>query len=58
MRRKINQQPQNEFPDLHIDTTVVRKILVDFIHNEITRAGFAKAVIGLSGGIDSALSSK
>ena len=56
MRRKNSQQPQAEFPDLHIDTAVVREILVGFIHSEITCAGFTKAVIGLSGGIDSALS--
>lgn len=41
---------------LHIDTTLTRRILTDFIRTEITRAGFSRAVIGLSGGIDSALS--
>lgn len=45
--RKIN---------LIINTQLVKKILTGFIHSEITRVGFGKAVIGLSGGIDSALS--
>ncbi|HLE13782.1 MAG TPA: NAD+ synthase [Anaerolineales bacterium] len=41
--------------DLSIDTDLARKILAGFLHTEITRAGFSRAVIGLSGGIDSAL---
>jgi NAD+ synthase len=42
--------------DLQIDTNLARTILTGFIHSEITRAGFEHAVIGLSGGVDSALS--
>jgi NAD+ synthase len=42
--------------DLKINPQLAKKILTGFIHSEITRAGFGKAVIGLSGGIDSALS--
>ncbi len=42
--------------DLGIHTDLARKILVGFIKSEITRVGFTRAVIGLSGGIDSALS--
>jgi NAD+ synthase len=42
--------------DLTINTNLARKILTGFIHTEITRMGFSHAVIGLSGGIDSALS--
>jgi NAD+ synthase len=42
--------------DLEINTDLARKILTGFIHSEITRMGFSRAVIGLSGGIDSALS--
>ena len=42
--------------DLSINTDVARQILTGFIKSEVTRAGFARAVIGLSGGIDSALS--
>jgi len=42
--------------DLTINTSVARTILKGFIESEVTRAGFSRAVIGLSGGIDSALS--
>ena len=42
--------------DLTINSDLARTILTGFIHTEITRAGFAKAVVGLSGGVDSALS--
>jgi len=42
--------------DLTINTPVARDILTRFIYSEITRTGFTRAVIGLSGGIDSALS--
>ncbi|MFZ5822203.1 MAG: NAD+ synthase [Chloroflexota bacterium] len=42
--------------DLSINTSLARQILTGFIKSEITRAGFTRAVIGLSGGIDSALS--
>ncbi len=42
--------------DMSINTDLARKILTGFIQSEITRAGFTKAVLGLSGGIDSALS--
>lgn len=41
--------------DLTIHTDLVRKILTGFIRSEITRMGFERAVVGLSGGIDSAL---
>ena len=41
--------------NLDINTHLARKILTDFIHSEITRAGFSRAVIGVSGGVDSAL---
>jgi NAD+ synthase len=41
--------------DLGIHTGLARKILTGFIRSEITRAGFLHAVVGLSGGIDSAL---
>ncbi len=41
--------------DLSINTDLARKILTGFIKTEIHRAGFSKAVINLSGGLDSAL---
>jgi NAD+ synthase len=43
-------------PDLHINTALTRRILVGFLKSEITRTGLSRAVINLSGGIDSALS--
>jgi NAD+ synthase len=46
----------NKLPDLEINTPLARQILTGFIHSEVARTGFSKAVIGLSGGIDSALS--
>jgi NAD+ synthase len=42
--------------DLTINSGLARKILTGFIWSEITRAGFARAVVNLSGGLDSALS--
>lgn len=42
--------------DLTINTDLARKILAGFLHTEITRTGYQRAVINLSGGLDSALS--
>lgn len=42
--------------DLTINTELARSILTGFIRSELNRMGFTKAVINLSGGIDSALS--
>ncbi len=43
-------------PDLTINTELARQILTGFLRSELARMGFHRAVIGLSGGIDSALS--
>ena len=40
---------------LKIDTELVTKILHEFLFSEATKAGFNKVVLGLSGGIDSAV---
>ncbi len=40
---------------LHMECETVRKILAGFIDNEVRRAGFERVVVGLSGGVDSAL---
>lgn len=40
---------------LEIHTGLARRILVEFLRSEIQRAGFTRAVLGLSGGVDSAL---
>ncbi len=42
--------------DLVINTDVARMILTGFIKSEVTRVGYSRAVINLSGGLDSALS--
>jgi NAD+ synthase len=40
---------------LTVNTALLRKILVGFVHDEVTKVGVRKGVLGLSGGIDSAL---
>ncbi len=48
--------PAFELPtELAIDTDVARRIIGEFIRGQLRQAGFDKAVLGLSGGIDSAL---
>lgn len=42
--------------ELLLNPAFVRKMLVDFLRDQIHNAGFTKAVIGLSGGVDSAVS--
>jgi NAD+ synthase len=42
--------------DLTINTELARQILVGFLRSEITRSGYSRAVINLSGGLDSSLS--
>ena len=44
------------YTDLSINTDLARQILTGFIYSEITRVGFSRAVLGLSGGLDSTLS--
>lgn len=41
--------------NLEINTGLARLLLTRFIHDEVTRTGLERAVIALSGGIDSAL---
>ena len=38
-----------------LNLPLVRSLVTDFIYRQITRAGFQRAVIGLSGGLDSGL---
>jgi NAD+ synthase len=40
---------------LRLNLQVVRKMLVQFIRDQVSNAGFAKGVVGVSGGVDSAL---
>jgi len=42
-------------PELAIDTGVARQVIGQFIRGQLRQAGFERAVVGLSGGIDSAL---
>jgi NAD+ synthase len=41
--------------ELAIDTRVAQRLIADFIRGQLRQAGFERAVLGLSGGIDSAL---
>ena len=41
--------------ELAIDTRVAQRLIVEFIRGQLRQAGFDRAVLGLSGGIDSAL---
>jgi NAD+ synthase len=43
-------------PPASPDYSAVRRTLVDFIRNEARAAGFERAVVGVSGGVDSAVS--
>ena len=52
-----NGRSQSEVAvDLAINTDLATQILTGFIQSEVSRAGFSHAVVGVSGGIDSALS--
>ncbi len=42
-------------PSLRIDATMTEEWLVGFLREEMTRRGFGRAVVGLSGGVDSAV---
>lgn len=50
----IRPDPKDSSP-LRIDEVLVRKMLVLFIRDEIAKAGLKRAVVGVSGGVDSAL---
>ncbi len=41
--------------DLAVNARLLRQILVGFVREEVTKVGLSRAVLGLSGGIDSAL---
>ncbi len=41
--------------ELRIDGAVARRVIAEFIRRQLAQAGFDRAVLGLSGGIDSAL---
>ncbi len=41
--------------NLEINTALARRVLVNFIRAEVHKVGFRRAVLGISGGVDSAL---
>ena len=41
--------------ELAIDTDVARRVIAEFIRGQLEQAGFGRAILGLSGGIDSAV---
>lgn len=43
-------------PELTLDWDLCAKVLTGFIQSEVRRTGFARVIVGLSGGVDSALS--
>src|SRR5437870_2462635 len=49
-------EPRNVTNRLAIHPDLTRRLLVEFIRNETSKFGFKRVVLGLSGGIDSALS--
>ncbi|WP_457680466.1 NAD+ synthase [Thermovibrio sp.] len=50
MRSRLTEELKLE------DKAFIKEVLVNFIRQELYKAGFKKAVIGLSGGVDSSLS--
>lgn len=52
----IGAYKMKQVADLYIDAKVAQLVLTQFLQNEFYKVGFKKAVLGLSGGIDSALS--
>ena len=56
MKAKCNEQAKSVLPRLSINTELATRILTGFIRDSIKKAGMTRAVIGLSGGIDSAVS--
>ena len=49
-------RPLFELPaELAIDTDVARRVIAGFVRGQLRQAGFERCVLGLSGGIDSAL---
>ncbi len=52
----MNENPNRIMPELVLNWDLAVDMLIRFIQTETNRVGFEKLVIGLSGGIDSALS--
>jgi NAD+ synthetase len=52
----VHADPHVGPPPLLIDPVLVEQWLVHFLRDEMARRGFEKAVVGISGGVDSAVS--
>ena len=50
------EQMETQINDLKLNPQLVKDLLVRFIRDELDKVGFNKVVVGLSGGVDSALS--
>lgn len=48
-------EPRNVTDRLEIHAELTKRLLVEFIRNEVRKFGFERVVLGLSGGLDSAL---
>jgi NAD+ synthase len=54
--RGADGAPLFELPaELAIDTDIARRVIAEFVRAQLHQAGFERAVLGLSGGIDSGL---
>ena len=49
------QRLRQGYRERQTDTELLRKVLTAFIHDEVHKVGLQRAVLGLSGGVDSAL---
>jgi NAD+ synthase (glutamine-hydrolysing) len=54
---RLGMRDQGGPPSLDIDPVMTEQWLVGFLREEFERRGFTKAVVGLSGGVDSAVTS-
>jgi len=52
----MSKNPHKIIPELVLNWELAGRMLTEFIRREVSRAGFNKVTLGLSGGIDSALS--
>ena len=55
-KTEVAADMKSVLPRLRINTELATRVLTGFIRDSITKAGMTRAVIGLSGGIDSAVS--
>lgn len=55
VERPASDRPGGGPPPLDIDAPLVEQWLVRFIRDEFGRRGFSRAIVGLSGGVDSAV---